>query len=141
MPKKDDVMPPWWYTSANPQSLLQEAIKAPDSPGVEAVVPQLPEEPADDPFLPDMSEEDFSKIQNGEPAPSYGPDSRGPAMHQEDITAVGGKRGDAVRMARSFVGTPYVWGGTTPNGFDCSGFVQYVYKHAFGVDLPRVSYQ
>lgn len=45
-----------------------------------------------------------------------------------------------------FIGTPYVWGGATPynystrtGGFDCSGFVQYVYKH-FGVDLPRTTY-
>jgi hypothetical protein len=49
-------------------------------------------------------------------------------------------RAGITKDARSFVGTPYVWGGTTPSGFDCSGFVQYVY-HENGVDLPRVSYQ
>lgn len=45
---------------------------------------------------------------------------------------------DVVNYALSFLGVPYVWGGTTPSGFDCSGFVQYVYAH-FGVNLPRVS--
>lgn len=52
--------------------------------------------------------------------------------------------GDAVgtqvaAYAQEFVGTPYRWGGTSPSGFDCSGFVQFVYNH-FGVHLPRTSY-
>ena len=42
--------------------------------------------------------------------------------------------------AVSFLGTPYVWGGTTTDGFDCSGFVQYLYKQTFGIDLPRTTY-
>lgn len=46
-----------------------------------------------------------------------------------------------VDFAKQFVNTPYVWGGSGPLGFDCSGFTQYVYKQVYGIDLPRVSYQ
>jgi len=43
-----------------------------------------------------------------------------------------------INYARQQLGTPYVYGGTTPNGFDCSGFVQYVFRKA-GYSLPRTS--
>jgi len=51
----------------------------------------------------------------------------------------GASSNDIINFAESFVGkVPYVWGGTTPQGWDCSGFTSYVYDH-FGIGAPRTS--
>ncbi len=45
-----------------------------------------------------------------------------------------------VGIAQQFIGTPYVYGGASPAGFDCSGFTQYVFGQA-GISLPRTASQ
>lgn len=56
-------------------------------------------------------------------------------------------RGDISATAAAVVGlalhyehSPYVWGGSSPAGFDCSGFTSWIYDH-FGVHLPRTSFE
>ena len=43
---------------------------------------------------------------------------------------------DLIAYAKSFLGVPYVYGGTSPKGFDCSGYTMYIFKH-FGINLPH----
>lgn len=51
----------------------------------------------------------------------------------------GSVRDAIIAEAKKHLGTPYVWGGSTPSGFDCSGYTSWVYKHAAGINLPRTS--
>lgn len=53
--------------------------------------------------------------------------------------AVSGKVGGAIKYAKSLLGTPYMWGGTSSKGVDCSGLVQLAYAK-MGIHLPRTTY-
>ena len=53
-------------------------------------------------------------------------------------TTASASASSVVSYAKQFLGCKYVYGGTSPSGFDCSGFTQYVYKH-FGVNLNRTA--
>lgn len=52
--------------------------------------------------------------------------------------AVSGKGSSVVATAKKYIGCKYVYGGTTPSGFDCSGFTSYIYKQ-YGVNLNRTA--
>ncbi|MEO6800659.1 MAG: C40 family peptidase [Rhodanobacter sp.] len=56
--------------------------------------------------------------------------------------ASAGEANNVLFRAIGLVGTPYHWGGNTPaGGFDCSGLVDYIYRTAAGIKLPRTSHE
>ena len=56
------------------------------------------------------------------------------------ISGTTGKGQQLVDTAKKYLGTKYVWGGTSPDGFDCSGLLQYAAKEN-GIDVPRTTYE
>jgi cell wall-associated NlpC family hydrolase len=63
-----------------------------------------------------------------------------PADGRARATDREGGVGKVLQRALALLGTPYRWGGTSPDsGFDCSGLVGYVFRNALGIELPRVS--
>jgi len=59
-----------------------------------------------------------------------------PAWYKPKESARQSKANEIIETAKKYLGTPYVYGGSTTKGFDCSGFVGYVFEQ-YGIELPR----
>ena len=77
---------------------------------------------SDDTYYEEDSSDDYYEEEDDYEEPSYDASS-GSAI---------------VDVAMQYLGVPYVWGGTTPSGFDCSGFVQYVFRQC-GYSISRTA--
>lgn len=73
--------------------------------------------------------------ENAKKNPIVGDNGGGSMTQPAKLT---GTVGDLIAYAERFIGVRYLWGGTTPSGFDCSGYTQYVFRNS-GINLPRVS--
>jgi peptidoglycan endopeptidase LytE len=62
----------------------------------------------------------------------------GEASPAVDVSRGTSRSDTIISYAKTFIGVPYVYGGTSPSGFDCSGYVQYVFNQ-YGISLPRTA--
>lgn len=102
------------------------------------------DESSDDEGSSDESASDESASDEGssdrgaEESTSRSAERSAPVEDEPEPAAASSAGGSVLDIAAQYVGTPYVYGGTTPSGFDCSGFTQYVFAQA-GISLPRTA--
>jgi len=97
-------------------------------------------------FLFTLTASGCSMVGGGPDAPEPAPEASGAAADSRRASSASGAReegkseiaGAVVETALDAIGTPYEWGGTSANGFDCSGLIRYAYG-VHGIDLPRRS--
>ena len=78
----------------------------------------------------------FAAVQTPAPAENKAPVT--PDSNVVSYTGTSEARAEVLEYAAQFLGTPYVYGGSSPSGFDCSGFTSYVFNNTVG-SIPRVA--
>lgn len=120
-----------------PISVTSEAAPEPvieEAPAEVEVEVEAPAAPAAAPAQAEAAPQAAAASVQTQAAPQAAPQAAAPAP----APAVSSGNQSVVAIARQYVGAPYVYGGTTPAGWDCSGFTSYVFAQA-GISLPRSS--
>ena len=120
----------------------QPAPKAPAAPEPQPKAPAVPEPQPEPPAVQQPPKPQPATVEPPRPPrPAAPPSAKKPAPTPQDMGLTMGRLWPGLdQSAHSYLGTPYVWGGTTHKGIDCSGLTQNVYGEN-KVGIPRVSKQ
>ncbi|OUK13087.1 C40 family peptidase, partial [Enterococcus faecium] len=118
-------------TTATQSSTTEESTTVPESSTTEESTTPAPTTPSTD-----QSVDTGNGTGSSTPAPTPTPTPEQPKPVTPAPAPSGSVNGAAiVAEAYKYIGTPYVWGGKDPSGFDCSGFTRYVYMQVTGRDI------
>ncbi|WP_407272778.1 NlpC/P60 family protein [Radiobacillus sp. PE A8.2] len=102
----------------------------------EAEAPEEPEESESPEVTEETPESTEQQEENSGETETPAPENNAPKQVKKDDTKQSIDTSALISTAKQYIGTPYVWGGAAPGGFDCSGLIQYVFEQ-LGYNMPR----